>query len=84
LRALLGEVVESLILADRVLFLAEQLRGGAHSIDWNMNESPTNRSESYNERERWHVSALNIFELASGSARNVVLRVEKASATYDM
>ncbi|KAF8319673.1 hypothetical protein DL93DRAFT_2074627, partial [Clavulina sp. PMI_390] len=71
LRSMLGPLIESLIIVDRLVFLAESLQarldeGGnvleadGGEIDWT-----------------WKVSAMNLFRLDSGSARNVVLVAER-------
>lgn len=64
-RALLGELVESLIIADRMLFLAEELSKGEHQSERGLGEVG------------WKLKAWNVFELESGSARNVVIVAER-------
>lgn len=53
MRCLLGPVIESLLIIDRVLYLADHLD------------------------PKWSIRAVNLFDLASGSARNVALVVNQ-------
>lgn len=66
LRSMVGPIIESLIIADRVLYLAESLKA----------DSTVNTEGIGSEASIWRVSAVNLFELKSGSARNVALVVE--------
>jgi len=54
MRSLLGPVIESVIIADRILYLVDHLR------------------------PNWNIHAVNVFDLASGSARNVALVVDQS------
>jgi hypothetical protein len=74
LRAMIGPVIESLIIADRVLYLVENVQS--------LNTDPTAEEglrggANCNGGWGWHVSAFNLFTLESGSARNVVITAEK-------
>ncbi|KAF9508321.1 hypothetical protein BS47DRAFT_1332775 [Hydnum rufescens UP504] len=53
MRSLLGPVIESVIIADRIVYLVDHLR------------------------PNWNIHAVNVFDLASGSARNVALVVDQ-------
>jgi hypothetical protein len=75
LRAMIGPVIESLIIADRVLYLVENL----HSV--NTGSTPDEGSRGgggdWDGGWVWRVGAFNLFTLESGSARNVVITAEK-------
>lgn len=105
LRAFMGPLIESLIIADRLLFLAESLESheeydGASGVGPNggdntkvdiakdeskQSEARKSELETETETERqkwvWRVSAINIFRLESGSARNVALVAERMPLT---
>lgn len=85
IRGMVGPLIESLIIADRVLYIAEALEQTGTSCSSSLS-SPSSLVEqteagsgivkSESEVLAWKVSAANIFELESGSARNVALVVQ--------
>lgn len=72
LRAMIGPVIESLIIADRVLYLVENLQ--SVNTDPTADEGSRDGGDCDGNGGRvWCVSVFNLFALESGSARNVVI-----------
>lgn len=81
IRAMIGPLIESLIIADRVLFLAEKLRdqpvGTAHHCGGTADSEGLHGRDCTERQWMWRVSAINLFSPQSGSDRNVAIVAEK-------
>ena len=79
LRSMIGPVIESVIIADQVLYLADNLPTQPIDTADRLRSTSDNSEVSQGDERRWmwRVSAMNLFVLESGSARNVVITAEK-------